>query len=56
MSKIIGNTTATPMPRSDWGQKDKTKADYIRNKPDFDGLQTQVADKSQVQIITWGDD
>ena len=33
MSKIIGNTTTTPVPRSDWGQTDKKKADYIRNKP-----------------------
>lgn len=34
MSKIIGNTTATPMPRSDWNQVDETKADFIKNKPD----------------------
>lgn len=33
MSKIIGNTTTTPVPRSDWSQTDKTKVDYIRNKP-----------------------
>ena len=33
MSKIIGNTTATPVPRSDWEQTDKTKADFIRHKP-----------------------
>lgn len=33
MSKIIGNTTTTPVPRSDWEQTDKKKADYIRNKP-----------------------
>ena len=33
MSKIIGNTTATPNPRSDWAQTDSTKADYIKNKP-----------------------
>lgn len=33
MSKIIGNTTATPVPRSDWNQVDKKKPDYIRNKP-----------------------
>ena len=35
MSKIIGNTTATPVPRSDWSQTDKTKADYIRHKPEL---------------------
>ena len=33
MSKIIGNTTATTIPRSDWTQNDVTKADYIKNKP-----------------------
>lgn len=33
MAKIIGNTTATPTPRSDWNQTDETKADYIKNKP-----------------------
>lgn len=33
MSKIIGNTTTTPVPRSDWEQTDKTKADFIRHKP-----------------------
>jgi hypothetical protein len=33
MSKIIGNTTATPNPRPDWNQIDETKADYIKNKP-----------------------
>ena len=33
--EIIGNTTATPAPCSDWGQTDSTKADYIKNKPDL---------------------
>lgn len=33
MSKIIGNTTATPYPRPDWNQTDETKVDYIKNKP-----------------------
>ena len=33
MAKIIGNTTATTMPKSDWNQTDETKADYIKNKP-----------------------
>jgi hypothetical protein len=38
MSKIIGNTTATPNPRPDWLQEDETKADYIKNKPDIDSV------------------
>lgn len=33
MAKIIGNTTATPTPRSDWNQTDVNKADFIMNKP-----------------------
>lgn len=33
MNEIIGNTTATPVPRSDWAQTDEAKADYIKNKP-----------------------
>lgn len=41
MSKIIGNTTATPNPRPDWNQTDETKADYIKNKPDLSGFATQ---------------
>lgn len=35
MSKIIGNTTATPNPRPDWNQTDATKADFIKNKPNI---------------------
>ena len=31
--KIIGNTTATPVPQADWNQNDPMKADYIKNKP-----------------------
>jgi hypothetical protein len=32
---IIGNTTATPNPQSDWEQEDSAKADYIKNKDAF---------------------
>lgn len=42
MSKIIGNTTVTPMPVPDWKQDNPVKADYIKNKPDFDGLKSKV--------------
>lgn len=44
MAKIIGNTTATPNPRSDWEQTDSAKADYIKNKPTLGTL----AAKSEV--------
>ena len=33
--EIIGNTTATPAPQTDWAQTDATKADYIKNKPEI---------------------
>lgn len=33
MREIIGNTTTTPNPRPNWAQEDKTKPDYIKNKP-----------------------
>lgn len=68
MSKIIGNTTTTPVPRSDWEQTDKKKADYIRNKPTLGTISekdaiskddlTQEVQSSlekipQIQFITW---
>lgn len=61
--KIIGITVGTQLPKPNFKQTDPTKGDYIRNKPDFEGLKNEVsevesvvAQKSQVQIITWGDD
>ena len=42
--------------QSDWDQTDETAMDYIKNKPNFEDLQTTVAQKTQVQIITWGVD
>lgn len=74
--KIIGVTVGTTLPKPNFKQTDPTKGDYIKNKPDFDGLKNKVnaigelvgdtevseqisnavAQKSQVQIITWGAD
>ena len=71
--KIIGVTVGTTLPKPDFLQDDPTKGDYIKNKPDFDGLQAKfnefvgdkkvseqideaLANKAQVQIITWEDD
>ena len=58
--KIIGVTVGTTLPKPNFKQTDPTKGDYIKNKPDFDGLKDIVDDvvdtaaqKSQVQIITW---
>lgn len=90
MSKIIGNTTATPNPRPDWEQTNEAMADYIKNKPTIltendvveliaqnggggtggdtvdqtynpesenaqsgKAVAEAVAQKSQIQIITW---
>ena len=39
--RIIGNTTATPMPVSDWNQTNEAKADYIKNKPILGGLSSK---------------
>lgn len=48
MAKIIGNTTATTTPRSDWNQTDETKADYIKNKP------TILTEEDVVEIVESG--
>ena len=40
--KIIGVTVGTTLPKPNFKQTDPTKGDYIKNKPDFDGLQGQV--------------
>lgn len=37
---IIGNTVGTTMPRPDWSQADPTKADYVKNRPMYDGVYT----------------
>ena len=38
MSKVIGNPTTTPMAIPDWNQKNPLKADYIKNKPNYDEI------------------
>jgi hypothetical protein len=45
MSKIIGNTTTTPVPRSDWAQTNPEKVDFIKNKPDI------LTEEDVVQIV-----
>lgn len=52
MSKIIGRTTSTTMPRSDWNQIDETKADFIKNKPELGSL----ASKDKASMSDIGDD
>lgn len=42
--KVIGVTVGTTLPKPNFKQTDPTKGDYIKNRPDFDGLQTRVAD------------
>ena len=57
--KIIGVTVGTTLPKPNFKQTDPNKGDYIRNKPDFDGLKTKVdtidgfvGDKSVAEQIT----
>ena len=40
--KIIGVTVGTTLPKPNFKQNDPTKGDYIKNKPDFDGLKDRV--------------
>lgn len=40
--KIIGITVGTPLPKPNFNQDDPTKGDYIKNRPDFEGLQAEV--------------
>lgn len=40
--KIIGVTVGTTLPKPDFNQTDSSKGDFIKNKPDFDGLKEQV--------------
>lgn len=40
--KIIGVTVGTQLPKPNFKQTDPTKGDYIKNKPDFDGLKSRV--------------
>lgn len=40
--KIIGVTVGTQLPKPNFKQTDPTKGDYIRNKPDFEGLKSDV--------------
>lgn len=42
--KIIGITVGTTLPKPDFRQTDEHKGDYIKNKPDFDGMEKQVDD------------
>lgn len=44
--KIIGVTVGTTLPKPNFKQNDPTKGDYIKNKPDFDGLEARVSDIS----------
>lgn len=40
--KIIGITVGTQLPKPNFKQTDPTKGDYIKNKPDFEGLRADV--------------
>lgn len=46
--KIIGVTVGTQLPKPNFKQTDPTKGDYIKNKPDFDGLKSKVDTKADL--------
>ena len=46
--KIIGITVGTQLPKPNFKQDDPTKGDYIRNKPDFDGLKNEKREAGYV--------
>ena len=51
MSKIIGVTVGSSLPKPNFKQTDPTKGDYIKNKPDFDGLKSKV-EQIEVRVDT----
>ena len=46
--KIIGVTVGTQLPKPNFKQTDPTKGDYIKNKPDFEGLKARVDNKADL--------
>ena len=49
MSKIVGNTTTTPVPRSNWAQTEESKVDFILNKPKLGTLaEKNVVEKADL--------
>ena len=46
--KIVGYTVGTSLPKPNFAQTDPTKGDYIKNKPDFDGLQNTIHSVSEL--------
>ena len=46
--KIIGVTVGTQLPKPNFKQTDPTKGDYIKNKPDFEGLKSKVNTVSEL--------
>ena len=46
--KIIGITVGTQLPKPNFKQTDPTKGDYIKNKPDFEGLESRVDQKADL--------
>lgn len=59
--KIVGTPVGTPIVKPDWNQDDETQADYIKNKPNYDGsiasLQSQIDDIEESMsenTVSWG--
>lgn len=37
-NRIVGNVVGVPNPKTDWNQTDETKSDFLKNKPDIEGI------------------
>lgn len=54
-NKIVGNPTVTPMAIPDWNQTDPLKADYIKNKPNYDEAIEKKVDKEEGKGLSTND-
>lgn len=52
IARVADIPEAQTQVQSDWTQTDETAVDFIKNKPDIASLETEVEQKSQVQIVT----
>lgn len=54
MDKIIGVTVGTTSPRPNWAQSNEKKSDYIKNKPELEGVDLYVV-LDETGLINYGE-
>lgn len=47
---VVGTPIGTPTTNPDWNQNDETKADYIKNKPNIEGLSYRVTNLEKAAL------